>query len=56
MDEIIAALKLQHQAIELLRRGMRLVQEEPKEATENLQQVEDAYVSALVACGRLYKI
>jgi DNA-binding protein H-NS len=53
MDQIIYALKLQHQTIELLRKGMNLVQDEPKEATENLQKVEDVYQDALVECGRL---
>lgn len=56
MDKIIEALKIQHKAIELLRKGIQLIQPEPNEATENLLQVETIYTDALIECGRLTQI
>lgn len=55
MEKIIGALKLQHETIQRLRKGLCLVEAEPKEASDILDQIEKIYQDALVECGKYMK-
>lgn len=55
MEKIIGALKLQHETIQRLRKGLCLVEAEPKEATDILDKIDTIYQEALVECGKYMK-